>query len=261
MRALMEDISLHNECCQDFLKPYGGVFNEMWTIDGIVLKGNQAVLPVSLRAKAIRLAHEGHKCADRTLQLLWQTCWFPGMRKQVQDFVASCLPCNAAQPHMHPVPLQPNFLPDRPWLKVHADFKGPIGGKYYLHAVIDQYSKFPEVDLVSSTSFKKLKSILDRIFSTHGILESPLTMDHCILAKRWQNMQRKWDLRAIFCKSHPTCDSRVFRISSYFNQLKIKVILEYGRNFSFIRHFVEFLGGRETTVMRLMTFTRIFRYN
>ena len=35
-------------------------------------------------------------------------------------------------------------------------------------------------------------------------------------------------LRAIFCKSHPICDSRVFRISSYFNLLKIMVILEYG---------------------------------
>ena len=53
----------------------------------------------------------------------------------------------------------------------------------------------------------------------------------------------KWHmLRDIFCKSHPTCDSRVFRISSHFNQLKIKVIPEYSRNFSFIKHFVEFLG-------------------
>ena len=98
------------------------------------------------------------------------------MRKQVQDFVAFCLPCNAAQPDTQAVPLQPNFLPDWPWQKVHADFKGLIGGKYYLHAVIDQYSKFPEADLVSSTSFKKLKPILDRIFSTHGIPES-LTTD------------------------------------------------------------------------------------
>ena len=57
---------------------------------------------------------------------------------------------------------------------------------------------------------------------------------------------RKIGLRAIFCKSHPTCDSRVFRISSYFSQLKIKVILEYGRNFSFIKYFVEFLGGGES---------------
>ena len=117
MRALMEDISLHNECCQDFLKPYRGVFNEMWTIDGIALKGSQAVLPVFLRANAIGLKYEGHQCADKTLR---QTCWFPGMRKQVQDFVVSCLPCNAAQPHAHPVPLQPNFLPDR-------TLKGPLG--------------------------------------------------------------------------------------------------------------------------------------
>ena len=62
-------------------------------------------------------------------------------------------------------------------------------------------------------------------------------------------LHRNRTLRAIFCKSHPTCDSRVFRISSYFNQLKIKVILEHGRNFSFIKHFVEFLGGQETTVV------------
>ena len=139
------------------------------------MKDNQAVLPVSLWANSVGLAHEGHRYADKTLQLLRQTCWFPGMRKQVQDFVASCLRCNAAQPNTHPVPRQPNFLPDRPWQKVHADFKRPIGGKYYLHAVIDQYSKFPEVDLVSSTNFKKLKPILDRIFATHGIPESPIT--------------------------------------------------------------------------------------
>ena len=50
-------------------------------------------------------------------------------------------------------------------------------------------------------------------------------------------------LRAIFCKSHPTCDSRVFRISSYVNQLKIKVIPEHGRNFSFIKHSAELLEG------------------
>ena len=79
-----------------FLKSYRGIFNELWTVDDIVLKGNQAILPVSLQANITGLAHEGHQCADKTLQLLRQTCWFPGMRKQVQDFVASCLLCNAA---------------------------------------------------------------------------------------------------------------------------------------------------------------------
>ena len=60
-------------------------------------------------------------------------------------------------------------------------------------------------------------------------------------------------LRAIFCKSHPTCDSRVFRISSYFNQQKVKVILEYGRNFDFIKHFVEFLGGSRAVFQEMQS--------
>ena len=73
--------------------------------------------------------------------------------------------------------LEPNFLPDRPWQKLHADFKGPIAGSYYLHVVIDQYSKYPEVDVLTSTSFEKLRPALDRIFSTHGIPEN-LTTDN-----------------------------------------------------------------------------------
>ena len=64
-------------------------------------------------------------------------------------------------------------------------------------------------------------------------------------------------LRAIFCKSNPTCDSKVFRISSCFNQLKKTVIIEYGRSFKkhFVDLFFSFLGGgggggvRETTLL------------
>ena len=42
--------------------------------------------------------------------------------------ILSGLPCNTVQPHTHLVRLQANFLLDRPWQKVHADFKGHIEG-------------------------------------------------------------------------------------------------------------------------------------
>ena len=91
------------------------------------------------------------------------------MRRQVLSYVESCLLCNAARPHTPSVPLKPNLLPDRQ--KLHADFKGPIKGKYYLHVIID-YSKYLEVDLATSTGFKKLKPVMDRLFATHGYLET-----------------------------------------------------------------------------------------
>jgi len=97
------------------------------------------------------------------------------MGSLVKEYISTCLPCTSASAHNPPVPLQPILLPDRPWQKLHADFKGPIGGQYYFHIVIDQYSKYPEVDIIKSTSFNKLRPILDRIIASHGVPESITT--------------------------------------------------------------------------------------
>lgn len=41
---------------------------------------------------------------------------------------------------------------ERPWQKLHADFKEPIGEQYCLHIIVNQYSKYSEVDIFKSTS-------------------------------------------------------------------------------------------------------------
>ena len=58
---------------------------------------------------------------------------------------------------------------DRVWSQIQADFKGPIGGRYYFHVMIDQLSRWPEVEMVSSTSFEKLKPALERSWALLGI--------------------------------------------------------------------------------------------
>ena len=139
--------------CKRALPEYCNVFEELSEINELVVRGNQIVIPKSLRADSISLAHEGHQCFDKTLRLLRETSWFPHMSRDVADYVKSCRGCIASNTRNTPVPLEPNLLPEGPWRNLHADFKGPIGGTYYLHAVIDQYSKYPEVDVVTSTIF------------------------------------------------------------------------------------------------------------
>ena len=175
LQSLISCLKTHDkDFCkkQNQRKQYLGFFEELTEINGLVVRGEQIVIPTSLHADTIGLAHEGHQYSDKTLQLLRQTCWFLKMNQEVKSYVESCLGCNSASIYTTPVPLQPNLLPDRPWQKLHADFKGPIGSQYYLHIMIDQYSKYPEVDVVTSTSFKKLRPILDRVFATHGIPET-----------------------------------------------------------------------------------------
>ena len=60
-------------------------------------------------------------------------------------------------------------LPPAPWHTVHIDFCGPFPTGEYLLVVIDAYSRFPEVDIVRSTSAAAIIPKLDRIFATHGI--------------------------------------------------------------------------------------------
>ena len=68
-------------------------------------------------------------------------------------------------------PLKPTEFPEGPWQELHADYKGPIGKDWYLHVLIDQYSKFLVVNVVKSTSWEQLKPGLEDAFATHGIPE------------------------------------------------------------------------------------------
>ena len=110
------------------LPDYFGVFNELSVINGLVVRGHQLIIPIAMQANVVALSHEGHQATDKTLNLLRQFCWFPRMGKAVAEYVGSCLGCNAATDQSHPVPLEPNLLPERAWQHVHTDFKARGGG-------------------------------------------------------------------------------------------------------------------------------------
>ena len=63
-------------------------------------------------------------------------------------------------------------LPDRPWQQVCIDFTGPFPSGHYLLVVYDEYSRFPEVEILTSTSANATIPKLDKIFATHGIPET-----------------------------------------------------------------------------------------
>ena len=103
------------------------------------------------------------------LRQLRMDVWWPGMQQDVKKFTASCWACASATPTTSTPPMAIRSTPERVWSEVQADFKGPVGGRYYFHVVIDQLSRWPEVEIVSSTSFNKLKPALERSWALLGI--------------------------------------------------------------------------------------------
>ena len=190
--SLVKEDILSNKYCRKELLQYKQIFEELSYINGVIMRGNSIVIPDSFQVDCIAIAHVAHQGASKTLSYLRESCWFPNMKKLADEYVETCIPCLASVSNTLPEPLRPNFLPDRPWQKLHANFKGPVGSKYCLHVLIDQFSKYPEVDIVSLTSFSNPEPQLDRILATHGVPDEittgngpPYLSDEMACYERW----------------------------------------------------------------------------
>ena len=161
------------------VKPYRMLKDEI-TIDHnnkILLRGTRIIIPASLQKRTIQIAHEGHQGQARTKALLRETVWFPGMDEQVRTELEHCLACQATAQPNHPEPIKTAPMPNRPWDKVKIDFYGPLPTGQYILVVIDCYSRFPEIEILATTSAQKVIPKLDSIFARHGI-PSHLTSDN-----------------------------------------------------------------------------------
>ena len=149
---------------------YKRLKDELLVYSGVVLRGNRIVVPSKLREIAIELAHLGHQGIVKTKRLIREKVWFPGIDKMVKEKVDNCLACQAATPSKSSriEPLQMTPLPSGLWKTLAMDFLGPFPSGDYLLVVIDEYSRFPQVEIVKSTSAKSIIPRLDAIFARQG---------------------------------------------------------------------------------------------
>ncbi|XP_057310313.1 uncharacterized protein K02A2.6-like [Hydractinia symbiolongicarpus] len=68
-----------------------------------------------------------------------------------------------------PPPLKPSPLPQSLWHTLNIDILGPLPNRSHLLVVIDQRTRFPEVEIVGSTAALPTLGALGKIFATHGL--------------------------------------------------------------------------------------------
>ena len=91
----------------------------------------------------------------------------------VEQKVENCLSCQSCTwtGEVNREPAKMTKLPSEPWKEVSMDFCGPFPGGEYLLVVMDDYSRYPEVEILYSTSANATIPVLDAIFSRQGIPE------------------------------------------------------------------------------------------
>ena len=94
--------------------------------------------------------------------------WWPGMDKEIESRVKSCSLCNMNQSKPNKAPVHAWEYPAKAWERIHLDFAGPFMGKMFL-VLVDAYSKWVEVECMSSITASALVKCLRKIFASHGL--------------------------------------------------------------------------------------------
>ena len=139
------------------------------TQDGILLRGSRILIPPLLQKQVVDLAHIGHQGIVKTKMLLREKVWFPGLDQLVESKISSCIACKCTHDSKPRNPLQMTNLPEKPWSSLCTDFFGPLPSGHYLMVVADEYSRFPEVEVLKSLSAKSVILKFDKIFASRGI--------------------------------------------------------------------------------------------
>ncbi|CDW61234.1 zf-H2C2 and rve domain containing protein [Trichuris trichiura] len=160
---------------EDKLVPFFRVRYELATQNDCVIRGtHRIVLPETLQARLVSLAHENHQGIVRTKMRLRELYWWPGMDSQVEAFIKHCSACqsmNKTLSFFNP-PLQPVPYPSAAWEKLGIDIVGPLPGapcvQRFAITLIDYYSKWPEVLFCSHVTTKEVTNFLNDVFSREG---------------------------------------------------------------------------------------------
>lgn len=155
-----------------WLSPYWSERANLTICDGVLLHGSRLVVPQNVRSEVLCSLHEGHQGIVKCRARARESVWWPGLSTELGALVNSCREC--ARLRVQKVePMMPSESPSLPWLKVGADLFH-LQGKTYV-AVVDYFSRYPELALLSSTSSAAVIVQIKSIFARHGIPELVVT--------------------------------------------------------------------------------------
>lgn len=141
--------------------------SELSVVEGLLLKGDRIVVPTSMRREMLQRIHEGHLGAEKSKRRAREALYWPNMNSDIDRLTSECATCQEFRYKQTKEPLIPTEIPTTPWEKVGTDMFHYDGKDYLL--VIDYYSNYPEIALLSSTTSKAVITQMKSIFARHGI--------------------------------------------------------------------------------------------
>ncbi|XP_013927684.1 PREDICTED: uncharacterized protein LOC106553663 [Thamnophis sirtalis] len=113
-------------------------------------------------AQVLSLLHKDHPGLARSY------VWWPLLDSEIEACMGRCSACQLSCPNPPAVPTREWEAPRGPWSRLHVDFADPFHGQTFL-IMVDAYSRWVELVLMTSTSAESTVQALRCLFATHGL--------------------------------------------------------------------------------------------
>ncbi|XP_036346551.1 uncharacterized protein K02A2.6-like [Rhagoletis pomonella] len=175
VHKLVECLKYGREC--DAKDRFGVEQMEFTLQKGCLLRGIRVYIPKPLRKRVLQELHTAHFGMSKMKSLGRAYCWWHSMDRDIENLVSNCNACQLvrAEPKKN-TPVHCWSTPTKVFERVHADYAGPIFGRY-LFVLVDAFSKWPEVHIVPNMNTETTIQPCEDIFATFG-LPNVFVSDH-----------------------------------------------------------------------------------
>ncbi|PIO77458.1 hypothetical protein TELCIR_00441 [Teladorsagia circumcincta] len=154
----------------DRSSPFWHYYNRrdtLTTVEDCLLTASRIVIPRSLQRRVLHTLHKAHPGQTRMKMQARSYVYWPTLDNDIEQLVRNCTKCASVAKDPVKAELHSWPKPNSPWIRVHADFAGPMNGRFYL-ILVDAYSKWPEIVQMSSISSTATIQVMKDIFAKFG---------------------------------------------------------------------------------------------
>ena len=169
----------------------------------------------------------GHFGQDKTYQLISRDFYWPGMTKEVRDYVSSCFYCNRNKSSNHRKYglLQPLPIPPYPWHSLSMDFITQLPPSDNFDAILVIVDRFSKMSLFlkthgTATSEDLANLFIDNVFSKHGLPDNIVSdRGTLFVSSFWTSLCKQLRIsRNLSTAYHPESDGQTERINQILEQ-------------------------------------------
>jgi len=145
------------------------VEDELATLDGVIYRRPQLVIPKSYRPIILKKLHLSHQGSAATLRRTRSCVYWPQMSNGITCHINQCVACAYDAPSQQKETIQHHDIPAIPWCKIGMDLFSFKQQDYLM--IVDYFSDFLECEELKEAISKSVIKASKRAFARFGIPE------------------------------------------------------------------------------------------